>query len=207
MDASAWNERYRSANKVWTGEPNTALLEVAPTPAADGALALDLGCGEGADALWLAAQGWRVFGVDWAGVALDRARGAAHGAGADAQFIEGDITDAHALAGLSPTGRFDLVLVAYLHPEPADRATFYGHLTGLLAPGGQLLVIAHDPEHGQLGLPGPDPRRLLSAEDILAALDPAAELEVLARSTKHRTRDGAVTAVDSVVLMRRPADD
>jgi SAM-dependent methyltransferase len=205
MDAETWNERYRSSERVWTAEPNEALVEFAPAPRAAPARALDLGCGEGADALWLASKGYQVTGVDWAGVALERAIQAADDAGADATFVEGDITDHEALSALSPTGTFDLITVAYLHPEPEDRELLYSHLPGLVAGGGHLLVIAHDPEHGLLGFPGPDPRRLLSADDILDALDLPTGYEVLTRTTRptQRQDDGEVIAIDSVVLVHR----
>jgi SAM-dependent methyltransferase len=164
---------------------------------------LDLGCGEGGDALWLASRGWRVIGVDWAGVALERARRAAGESGARARFVEGDITDASFVATLSDTGMFDLVTVAFLHPEPEERSLIYGHLSTLLAPGGQLVVVAHDPQHGTLGLPGPQHHRLLSADDIVAALALPAGYEVLVAATQEQVEAGAVTAVDSVVVVQR----
>jgi SAM-dependent methyltransferase len=209
MDASTWNERYRSADRVWTGQPNEAVVEFAPPPPADGslALALDLGCGEGADALWLAGLGYRVTGVDWAGVALERAEQAADDTGADARFVEGDITDSEALAALSATGTFALVMLAYIHPEPQDRERLYSHLPALVAAGGYLLVITHDPEHGLLGFPGPDPHRLMSADDILDALELPTGFEVVTRTTrpKQQDGDGEVVAIDSVVVAHRLA--
>ncbi|HEX6887444.1 MAG TPA: methyltransferase domain-containing protein [Candidatus Nanopelagicales bacterium] len=206
MDAEQWNERYLASEAVWSAAPNPALVRVVPPVPQAGALALDVGCGEGADAVWLAGRGWQVVGVDWAGVALDRARRAAADRGVAARFVEGDATDARFLAGLSPTGRFELVTLAFIHPEPEERSRAYAHLPGLLAPGGVLLVIAHDPEHGRRGLPGPPPHRLLSAGDILAALaleqhrDLAVErAEVVQRADEA----GGVVAVDAVVLVRR----
>jgi SAM-dependent methyltransferase len=204
MDSEAWNERYRSAERVWTGEPNEALVALAPDPPTNRrALALDLGCGEGADALWLASRGWEVLGADWAEVALDRARAQADASGLPARFVRADITDVGALAALSATGTFDLVMLAYIHPEPADRAHLYARLPDLVAPAGHLLVIAHDPEHGTLGRPGPDPRRLMSADDILAALDLPAGFTTEVGTTLTRRRDDVVTAIDSAVLVRR----
>ena len=207
MDAQEWNARYAANDAVWSGEPNAALVVHAPAPHPGARAALDLGCGEGGDALWLAGLGWQVVAVDWAGVALERARQAADAAGADVRFVEGDITDARALAALSDTGRFDLVTVAFLHPEPDERARTYAHLPHLLAPGGHLLVIAHDPEHGLHGIPGPAPHRLMSCDDIITALRLPAGFEVVIRTTRAREREGAVTAVDSVVMVgRRPTD-
>ncbi len=213
MDASGWNDRY-SASTVWSGQPNDALVDLVgglgPRPANDlGAhrapLALDLGCGEGADSAWLAGQGWDVVGVDWSDVALDRARTALAGAGLAARFVVDDLTDAQALAALSATGTFDLVTVAYLHPEPPDRDTIYAHLAGLVAPGGHLLVIAHDPEHGLLGFGGPDQRRLMSPADVLAALAPPTGFEVLVSEVRPRFVDDVVVAMDSLVLVHRLA--
>lgn len=203
MDAEDWNARYSSRDAVWSGEPNAGLVVHAPAPRPGARAALDLGCGEGADSLWLAGLGWQVVAVDWAGVALERARRAADAAAADVRFVEGDITDAAALAGLSDTGRFDLVTLAFLHPEPADRARVYSHLPDLIAPGGHLLVVAHDPEHGRRGLPGPDPHRLMSCDDIVTALQLPAGFEVVVRTTRTSSRDSSVTAVDSVVMVLR----
>jgi SAM-dependent methyltransferase len=206
MDATTWNERYRSSERVWTGEPNSALVAFAPdpTPTADSPpLALDLGCGEGADALWLASRGWDVIGVDWAEVALDRARREAERVGAHARFVQADISDGPALSELSPSGRFDLVTLAYIHPEPDDRTRLYAPLPALVGPGGHLLVVAHAPEHAAHGFPGPDPHRLMTHEDTVAALSLPADSVILVATTWPRERDGVVVAIDSVVLVRR----
>jgi 2-polyprenyl-3-methyl-5-hydroxy-6-metoxy-1,4-benzoquinol methylase len=206
MDAEQWNERYRTTQAVWSGEPNAGLVGHAPPVPHRGARALDLGCGEGADALWLADHGWEVVGVDWAQVALERVRERATRRGLPVTLAQGDATDAAFLATLSPTGRFDLVTVAYVHPEPEDRARTYAHLPGLLEPGGHLLVITHDPEHGRLGLAGPPPHRLLGARELLEAIDAGAGFAVVHAADEQRVdADGAVTAVDAVVLLlRRP---
>jgi methylase of polypeptide subunit release factors len=69
----AWEERYRSSSAVWSGRPNAQLVEEAgDLPLGS---ALEVGSGEGADALWLAARGWRVTGVDFSATALERAAG------------------------------------------------------------------------------------------------------------------------------------
>lgn len=210
MDASGWNERY-AGSTVWSGEPNDALVDIVrglvePVPGrtGDGAhTALDIGCGEGADARWLASHGWAVTGVDWSDVALDRARSAIREAGLEATFVQGDATDPAFLAGLSPSGTFDLITLAFIHPEPEERDSAYAHLPALVGPGGHLLVIAHDPEHGVLGLGGPPPARLLSPEDILSALHLSADFEAVVASVQPREKDDEVVALDSVVLVRR----
>ncbi len=213
MDAAGWNERY-SASTVWSGQPNQALVDLVgglgPRPAGNlyphrQPLALDLACGEGADAAWLAGQGWDVVGVDWSDVAVDRARAALTDAGLAARFEVGDLTDLDALTALSPTGTFDLVSLAYLHPEPPDRDSIYGHLPALVAPGGHLLVIAHDPEHGLLGFGGPDQHRLMGTADVLAALGLPSGYELLVSEVRAKFVDDVAVAMDSVVLVHRLA--
>ncbi|MDH4015787.1 MAG: class I SAM-dependent methyltransferase [Actinomycetota bacterium] len=212
MDAAGWNERYL-ARTVWSGEPNAALVAVVSdldNPAAGSRdvaarTALDVGCGEGADALWLAGHGWDVTGVDWSDVALERAASGISAAGLDARFAQGDATDAGFLAGLAATGTFDLILLGYIHPEPDERDRAYAHLAALMSPGGYLLVITHDPQHGLLGFDGPPPERLLSPADILAALRLPNGYEVALSEVRARERDGQVTAMDSVVLVHRLA--
>ncbi|MCU0263276.1 MAG: class I SAM-dependent methyltransferase [Candidatus Nanopelagicales bacterium] len=211
MDASGWNERYAAAT-VWSGEPNTALVRTlggSADPARGSGVgaptALDIGCGEGADVRWLAAHGWDVTGVDWSDVALDHARAAIADAGLDARFAQGDATDPEFLAGLSPSGTFDLVTLAFIHPEPEDRDGAYAHLPALVAPGGHLLVIAHDPEHGVRGFGGPPAHRLMSPDAILAALHLPEDFDLLVSEVQPQESDGAVVALDSVVLVRRRA--
>lgn len=184
VDRQSWNARY-GASTVWSGRPNPAVVEhLTPIPARG--LALDVGCGEGADAVWLASRGWDVVGVDWAGIALERARQRAASRALRARFVEGDATDPAFLASLSPTGTFDLVTVAYLHPEPEHRLRSYAHLPGLVSPGGHLLVLAHDPGHGDLGLGGPPAHRLLGPDDIVAALALPVTFRVLTRGVWRR---------------------
>src|SRR6202008_569344 len=107
-----WDERYRSRGRLWSGEPNQRLVEEI-TGLAPGR-ALDLGCGEGGDAVWLARQGWHVTAVDVSGVALSRTSRAAEEAGvADRVAVV-----RHDLSRSFPTGTFDLVTTHFLHsPE------------------------------------------------------------------------------------------
>ena len=137
-----WDEMYADRAAVWSGEPNHALTVEA------GGLrpgrALDVGCGEGADAVWLAWRGWDVVGVDPSGVALDRARAAAHDAGVSVTWRHGTLAGADL-----PEGGFDLVSACYAVLEKQTRPV--ERLTSLVAPGGTLLVVHHDlsaaPDH------------------------------------------------------------
>ena len=97
-----WNERYAGSNQIWSGQPNQALVtEVSELPPGR---ALDVGCGEGADAVWLAQRGWDVTGLDVSGVALDRARLHARDAGVVVRWVRAGLVE----AGLPDRG-FDLV--------------------------------------------------------------------------------------------------
>src|SRR5215213_10656781 len=87
-----WNERYAGSNQIWSGQPNQALVtEVFELPPGR---ALDVGCGEGADAVWLARRGWDVTGLDVSGVALDRARLHARDAGVVVRWVRAGLVEA-----------------------------------------------------------------------------------------------------------------
>ncbi|MBB3081847.1 class I SAM-dependent methyltransferase [Geodermatophilus sabuli] len=215
VDRSSYDELYRSAPAVWSGRPNRQLVvEGSVLPPGT---ALDAGCGEGADALWLAERGWRVTAVDFSAVALDRA--AAH---ARARGLDDRITWVHAdLDVWTPAeGGFDLVAAHYLHSRGADRPALFARLGGAVAPGGTLLVVGHllgegagdhhqgheHVEHGHQGPHGHDPDLLYTAEDVAAVLDPAQWRDVVPET---RDRDAAAVArtgnaaPDTVLVARR----
>src|SRR5919199_6018430 len=103
-DAQAWDERYASAEQVWSGEPNGAL--VAEVSSLTPGTALDVGCGEGADAVWLARRGWRVTALDVSAVALERARRHAEDAGVSVEWIHSGVESAE-------LATYDLVSAQY----------------------------------------------------------------------------------------------
>jgi SAM-dependent methyltransferase len=133
-----WEDFY-DGGPVWSGRPNALLVrEVADLPPGT---ALDLGCAEGADAVWLAQQGWRVTGADASATALNRAAEHAAEAGADIDW------QCHDLSRTFPDGTFDLVCAQYLHTPvevPGERSAILRRAAAAVAPGGLLLVIGHD---------------------------------------------------------------
>ncbi|HEX4359583.1 MAG TPA: methyltransferase domain-containing protein [Pseudonocardia sp.] len=133
-----WEQRYRDQAPRWSGRPNPVLVDVAG-PLHPGR-ALDLGCGEGGDALWLAGRGWLVTAVDIAQSSVDRVR-----AWAERDRLADRVrTERHNLAHSLPTGEFDLVSAQYLHtPFELDRAQVLRAAAHLLVPGGLLLVVDH----------------------------------------------------------------
>jgi SAM-dependent methyltransferase len=137
MDAQFWDDRYSSRTRLFSGDPNGVLV----TEAADlqPGQALDVGCGEGGDALWLARRGWLVTAVDISQVALERAAAAGGDAEDRVSWKRGDLT-----ANPPPADAFDLVTVHYF---PFPRQSGHTALRGLLsavAPGGTLLFVGHD---------------------------------------------------------------
>lgn len=199
--ATFWEQRYADADRVWSGRPNATLVDVA------GALppgrALDLGCGEGADAIWLAGRGWDVTGVDISPTAVARAVDAAHAAGLDARFLAAD------LATFATDELFDLVTASFLHsPVALDRADALRRAAERVAVGGRLLVITHAAPPPWASAEHVRGHVFISPADDLAALalDPRAWTTEIAdvRTRDAVAPDGSRAQLeDGVVLVRR----
>ena len=199
-----WDERYRSADTIWSGNPNPHLVEqVADLPPGT---ALDVGSGEGADAIWLAARGWRVTGIDISTVALDRAARRAADAGAE---VADRITwqQADVLSWDPAPLRFDLVSAQFVHlPTPA-RESLHRRLAVAVRPGGTLLIVGHHPSDletsvGRWNLPD----FLFTADQIVAALEPDDWQIIVAAAPERQTLDPdgrPVTVRDAVLRARR----
>ncbi|NUR48998.1 MAG: class I SAM-dependent methyltransferase [Hamadaea sp.] len=137
--AEFWDERYGSADRIWSGNPNPHLVRVASelTPGT----ALDVGSGEGADVIWLARHGWRVTGADISEVALKRA---AEAAGLD---LADRITwqQADIFTWVPEKAAYDLVTAHFVHLPWEDLQALHGRLAGAVKPGGTLLIVGHHP--------------------------------------------------------------
>ena len=195
-----WDDRYRSAGRLWSGQPNPQL--VAQTADLAPGAALDAGCGEGADAIWLARQGWTVTAADVSAVALERAAGYAAEAGDE---IAGRITWQQAdLRSWHPgRQRFDLVSAQFMHLPGAELEAMHDRLAAAVRPGGTLLVVAHHPDdldaHAVLTR---RPDMFRSAEQLAASLDPG-EWEIRVASAIGRSAidmDGRPVTVRDTVL-------
>jgi len=137
--AESWEARYAGRERLWSGRPNEAL--VAALSGLEPGRALDLGCGEGGDAIWLALRGWRVTAVDISATAVARAREAAARLGVPGDRIDWVVADLSDWAG---EGGQDLVFASFLHgTATASRWTILQRACRLLPPGGRLLSIAH----------------------------------------------------------------
>jgi SAM-dependent methyltransferase len=201
-----WDERYGSSEALWSGQPNQRLVEnVADRPPGS---ALDVGCGEGADAIWLAARGWQVTAVDVSQVALDRAARHAEAAGAHvAARISWQRADV--LSWTPARAGFDLVCSHYLHLPPAAREVAHRRFAEAVRPGGMLLIVGHHPSDLQTTVPRPNlPELLFTAEHEAASLDPQ-EWTVVASAPQREALDpdGNRVAITDAVLRaeRKPS--
>ena len=155
MDRQGWNERYAAHDLVWGAEPNRFLAEELAALPAHGR-ALDLACGEGRNAIWLAKRGWQVTAVDYSSVAVERARRLAREQHVDVEWIEGDVT-----AFEPSASAFDLVVIAYLHLPPEQRHRVLGHAAVALGPGGTLFLVGHAVRNLKEGYGGPQRAEVL----------------------------------------------
>ncbi len=165
-----WDERYRESETVFGHEANRLLVEI--VSGFDRGSALDLGCGQGRNALWLAEQGFTVTGLDLSPVAIEQARSRAAELGLDVTFESVD------LLTWDPAGReWDLVILAYIH-LPADmRLTVHAAARRAVAPGGTIVVLAHHLDNLGTGTRGPRNPDWLFTEEQLAA--DFSELEIV----------------------------
>jgi SAM-dependent methyltransferase len=181
-DHASWEERYRGAPALWSGRANPSLVAEAAdlTPGR----ALDVGCGEGGDVLWLAAHGWQVTGLDWSQVALARAaeHAAAAGLTERVEWVAGDVD-----SWQPPAGAYDLVTAHFLHPTADQRGPLVARLAAAVAPGGTLLWVGHPYDEERAAVWGGD--RFTTAAEVAADLDPGT-WEVVAAELRRRPDGG-----------------
>ena len=185
MDAAAWDERYAATPLVWSAGPNQFVeAELNDLPPGK---ALDLACGEGRNARWLAELGWQVTAIDWSAVAVEKGRRTND----DVDWQVGD-----ALTAPLPVD-LDLVVITYLQVPSDARRTAIRRSFESLATGGTLFVVAHDSTNLTEGTGGPqDPAVLYTADDLLADLA-GADLDVVRAERVPRT----VTGDDGATLI------
>lgn len=197
MKPEDWDRRYAETGLLWSAEPNRSL--VGEISGVQPGRALDLACGEGRNALWLAELGWRVTGVDYSRVAIERARTRAARERRDVEFVCADLLEYE-----PETDAFDLVLVLYLQLPADERRRVLSKAVTALAPGGTLLVVGHDLLNLTEGVGGPsDPGLLFTPEDVAADI---LDLEVQkAERIRREVSDADRPAIDALVRAVRPS--
>lgn len=198
FEPSAWDERYSGGERMWSGEPNPQL--VAEASRLMPGTALDVGCGEGGDVIWLARQGWRVTGADFSANGLARAARNAEAAGV-ADRTDWWQVDARTFAA---DGRsFDLVTTHFLHPPDARMVDVTRRLAEAVAPGGHLLVVGHAPSATFEHLAASHRRAMWLAADLVPALPDGVEALVVEQRPRTVVRDGRAVEIDDSTLLAR----
>ncbi len=197
MDNESWNSRYQGRELVWTATPNQFL--VAEVDSLVPGRALDLGCGEGRNAVWLAEQGWAVTAVDFSDVGISKGREMAEKRGVEVTWVVEDLNR------YQPAEQsFDLVIIFYIHIPPDQQRALLLKASEAVAAGGTLLVVGHDLTNLQDGYGGPqDPDLLITPEFVVAAL---VDLEVVTSTRVRRTVQnemGSFQAIDTLVRAGR----
>ncbi len=197
-----WDARYAEHDgHMWSGRPNGSL--VAHLAALPVGRALDIGCGEGADAIWLARNGWQVTATDISSVAIDRARAAGRAAGVDVSFEATDV-----MSDAPRPRAFDLVTMSFPALEREPGLAAIDSIADAVRVGGHLLVIghvhdelarAHAAEHGF------DPDQYVSVADVARVVASEFAVEIDEECDRPDAPDDAIHHADRILLARRIA--
>jgi SAM-dependent methyltransferase len=197
MDSKFWDERYSTAEYVWAVEPNQFVeAHIAGLAPGD---AIDLGAGEGRNAVWLASRGWRVTAVDFSQVALDKGTKLASDHDTVVDFVHADATTYQAPRPV------DLVLLSYLQLPASDQMVVLEHAQTWLRPGGTLFVIAHDHTNVTNGYGGPSSTDI--CYNVESTVDALTGLQIATATVAERrveTPSGQQTALDTLVIATSP---
>ena len=199
MDSAEWDRRYAGRELIWTSQANRFLIQEVDGLAPG--RALDLACGEGRNAIWLAERGWNVTGVDFSKTGLEKARQLEDARGVHAEWIAADLLDYQ-----PETRAFELVIVFYLQVAEAERTPILKTAASAVAPGGTFLLVAHDSANIAEGHGGPqEPAVLYTAEDVSRDLE-GTGLRIERAERVERpvdTAEGVRIALDALVRASR----
>jgi 2-polyprenyl-3-methyl-5-hydroxy-6-metoxy-1,4-benzoquinol methylase len=198
FEPASWDERYGAEEQIWSGNPNAQL--VAEVSGLTPGTALDVGCGEGGDVIWLAGRGWTVTGADFSAGGLARAARHAEQAGVTDRIDWWKVDARRFTAG----GRsYDLVTTHFLHPPDGGMVDVTRRLSEAVAPGGHLLVVGHAPSERFIHLGDGARRAMFLAEDLLPALPDDFEPVVVEQRPRTVTRSGQTVEIDDSTLLAR----
>jgi len=198
MTSEMWDERYATKEYVWAIEPNQFVKEHLTD--LDPGTAIDLGAGEGRNAVWLASLGWQATAVDFSAVALEKGEKLAADHDVSVNFVQADATTYQA------PEQVDLVVLSYLQLPADKQSVILEHAKTWVRPGGTLFVIAHDESNVADGYGGPPVSEVCYRVDrTVAALD---GLDITTAEVAERivdTPDGPRTALDTLVIAQSPS--
>jgi SAM-dependent methyltransferase len=199
VDSKVWDERYAGRELLWTAEPNRFVVQEASTLMPG--RALDVACGEGRHAVWLAERGWQVTGVDFSRVGIEKARQLEDLRGVHVDWVVADLVE------YRPEDQaFQLVIVLYLQLPAALRGPIVRRAASAVASNGEFLLVGHDSSNITRGYGGPqDPTVLYTAEEVVRDLR-GTGLRIEREERVERpveTPAGARLALDAFVLGRR----
>jgi len=195
MDQDQWDARYGGQELVWTSTPNQFL--VAEVAGMEPGSAVDLACGEGRNSVWLAEQGWKVTGVDFSSAGLAKGQRLAEERHVNVTWVHSPVQ-----TWVPPPEGFGLVAVFYLQLLEPARSAALAVAASAVAPGGTLLVVAHDLENLTRGFGGPSNADVLYSADEVAVVARAAGLRVERAGQVTRIVDSATgprEAIDTLV--------
>lgn len=196
FEPDSWDERYSGEAKIWSGNANPQLVTIAATLSPG--TALDVGCGEGGDVIWLAQQGWRATGADFSANGLARAAQHAAEAGVSDRVDWWQVDARTFDAG----GRsFDLVTTHYLHPPDGGMAAVVGRLATAVAPGGHLLVVGHAPSEELTQLTQSHRDAMFAAADLVGSLPATFEVILAEDRPRSVVRDGRRVDIPDATLL------
>ncbi len=156
-----WNETWATMDHTFADHDDTLADHAGGLPPGR---ALDLGCGSGGNAVWLAMRGWQTTAVDFSEVAIEKARMRAADSGVEVEFVVSDVTT------YRPEGRYDLIMSFYIQLWPEQRARMLSNAAEALAPGGRFLFVSHDKSSPPSGWSDEDLASLTTPEEVVAEL-------------------------------------
>jgi SAM-dependent methyltransferase len=193
---AAWNKRYETDEYRWGYEPNEFVVR--SVGALPPSTAIDLGCGRGGNAIWLAKRRHTVTGVDWSERGIEQARSIAAAEGVDVEFVVSD------LLAWRPRREYDLVLLSFVQLPPNERAKVHATAVAALAPGGTLLLVAHHLDNLEHGVGGPQTPEVLYTEEQLAEDFASLTIDENDKVLRHIEREDAVgDAIDAALIARK----
>ncbi|MFC7493158.1 MULTISPECIES: SAM-dependent methyltransferase [unclassified Nocardioides] len=199
FEQESWDERYGGEGRTWSGRPNAVLVDEASDLSPG--RAVDLGCGEGGDAIWLAEQGWQVTAIDFSDAGLRKAaeHAAERGVADRIEFRHAD------LRTWAPDGeQWDLVTSCFLHLLDHGMVTATERMAEAVAPGGTLLVAGHHPDDSHTGLRWSLPGVMFTADELVPAVDADRfEVRAEARPRSETRNDETHEVTDAVLVARR----